>query len=122
MVFDRAHNQERQGMRLQLALMAAAVLAAGPLAAQGTFSPGRKPGSGVGSGAPSDTYKPKPYLPAPSTPPSRPTSPSAPEAPKAPGFEPYRPFSGSSVYSRPDGAPRQDPCKTSVYVNACGKN
>lgn len=108
-------------MKLQLVLIAAAVMAASPAAAQGTFSPGQKPGSTFGSGAPSGASKPRSYLPEPAAPSSRPRTYGAPEAPKSPGFEPYKPFSGSSVYSRPNGAPRQDPCKTSVYVNACDK-
>lgn len=97
-------------------------LAAGPAAAQGTFSPGQKPGSTFGSPAPSAS-RPGSYLPPPSTAPAaKPrTTYGAPEAPSSPGFKPYKPFSGGSVYSPPAGAKASDPCKTSVYVNACGK-
>jgi hypothetical protein len=106
-------------MKMQLAVILACALAAGPAAAQGTFSPGRKAPSDSGSSLTKPPSYGVPARPGPSA--SKPRTYGAPEAPKAPGFEPYKPFSGSSVYSRPNGAPRQDPCKTSVYTNACDK-
>ncbi|MBX3482198.1 hypothetical protein [Phenylobacterium sp.] len=104
-------------------IAAAAVLVAGPAMAQGTFSPGQKPGSTFGGSASPSTPKPGSYLP--STPPAPAAKPrttyGAPEAPTAKGFEPYKPFSGSSVYSSPSASAKPDPCKTSVYMNACDK-
>jgi len=109
-------------MKLQLVIIAASALCASAAAAQGTFSPGGKPGSTFGSGASPSAPKPGSYLPqAPAPSASRPKVYGAPETPKPGGFEPYKPFSGSSTYSRPNGAPRPDPCRTSVYVNACEK-
>ncbi|MBL8770153.1 MAG: hypothetical protein JNK30_02125 [Phenylobacterium sp.] len=109
-------------MKRQSAIILAAALIAGPAAAQGTFSPGQRPGATFGSPGSYETYKPKSYLPQQPAPSS--TSPrryGAPESPQTPGFEPYRPFSGRSVYSTPYGASRSEPCEISVYVNACGR-
>ncbi|MBL8553375.1 MAG: hypothetical protein JNL41_03785 [Phenylobacterium sp.] len=110
-------------MKPGLLWIVALALAAGPAVAQGTFSPGQKPGSTFGGSAPSTARKPGSYLPpAASAPAAKPRAAyGAPEAPKAGGFEPYKPFSGSSVYLSPNGARRSDPCETSVYVDACGR-
>jgi hypothetical protein len=97
-------------MRLQLTMLAAAALAAGPAAAQGygTFSPGgHKPPSygGYHPALPAAPAAPKPRA----TP--RPTEP-----------KPYKPPSYTSVYSAPKSAPRgAKDCELSVFVNACGK-
>ena len=110
-------------MRKPLALIAALGLAVGPAAAQGTFSPGRKPGSAFGSSAQSSTAKPRTYLPQEPAQYVRPRSYGVPQSPNPAGFQPYKPFTGSSVYGRPNGSAYSGakPCETSVYVNACDR-
>ena len=116
-----------EGRRLKrlIGLMVSVALAAGPAAAQGTFSPGGQPSSTFGSGASKPGARPSTYgVPAQSpAAASKPRTYGAPEAPKASGFEPYKPFTGSSVYARPSGSASSGakPCETSVYVNACDK-
>ena len=116
-----------EGRRLKrlIGLTVSVALAAGPAAAQGTFSPEGEPSSTFGSGAPKPGARPSTYG-VPAQPPataSKPRTYWGPEAPKAPGFEPYKPFAGSSVYARPSGSGSSGakPCESSVYANACDK-
>lgn len=114
-------------MNHAITLILALTLAAGPAAAQGTFGSKPKqtwnPGGSAGSATAPRSYG----VPAPGVPPiSSPNATSkiygAPEPPKARGFEPYKPFTGSSVYSRPAGsgaASGARDCERSVYTNAC---
>lgn len=93
-----------------LLVLAAAIALAAPAAAQGTFNPGGpkpKPPPSL-----ADAYKPA--APAP-------RAPAAPAAPSPGGFKPYEPYKGASVYTPPKATPETDPCKTSVYSNACQK-
>lgn len=109
-------------MKLQVGVIVALALAAGPAAAQGTFNNGQQPRTF----GPSTPSTPKPaggFVPSYGGQPAagQPRRPGLAEAPAAPAFKPYQPYSGSSVY----GAPRSPstgakPCETSVYVNACG--
>jgi len=92
-------------MKLEVAIMAALVMAAGPAAAEGSFASGRpkatwtpggmaapkpSPGYGLPSATPAPAYK------GPTT--SRIYGP--PATPKAEPFKPYEPYKPSSVYGQ----------------------
>lgn len=117
-------------MKLQVVLLAAATLAAGPAMAE-TAGSTHPRCSWTTGGCPQAraAAKPRSYgVPQPTPAPAYrgPTTSKiygAPEPPKPETFKPYKPYTGGSVYSQPSRQrpPGARPCETSVYVNACGE-
>jgi hypothetical protein len=101
-------------MRLLISVSFVMAIAAAPAMAEGTFGSGKGPWYRPRAATPSlaDAYKPAP--------PPKAASPATPL--QSGGFKPYEPWKGGSVYDPPKANPTTDPCKTSVYSNACQRS